>query len=69
VQYAGRPQEWQRAKRIFNILADRVETVTPWLAHKILENERNGVRISYTSTARILGRFLSAPFKKRDLFT
>jgi len=66
-QYAARPQEWERAKRIFNILADRVETVTPWLADQILTNERSGVRFKWLTTPRTLGRFLSAPFRKRDL--
>jgi len=30
-QYAGRPEDWKRVLPIFNILCDRVETVTPWL--------------------------------------
>jgi NAD(P)-dependent dehydrogenase (short-subunit alcohol dehydrogenase family) len=68
-QYEGRPEEWQRARRIFNILADRVETVTPWLAQKILENTKNGARISWTSTSKIFWRFLTAPFTKRNLFS
>ena len=67
-QFEGRPEEWDRAKRIFNILADRVETVTPWLAHKVLANDQNGVCISWQGTWRVIGRFLAAPFRKRDLF-
>jgi NAD(P)-dependent dehydrogenase (short-subunit alcohol dehydrogenase family) len=68
-QYEGRPEEWRRARRIFNILADRVETVAPWMAQKILENDQNGARISWTSTRKIFWRFLTAPFTKRDLFS
>lgn len=30
-QFENRPDEWERAKRIFNIIADRVDTVTPFL--------------------------------------
>jgi short-subunit dehydrogenase len=67
-QYVDRPEEWERAKRIFNILADRVETVTPWLAEKILENERHGAVISWSSRWKLLSRFLTAPFRKRDIF-
>jgi NAD(P)-dependent dehydrogenase (short-subunit alcohol dehydrogenase family) len=66
--YEGRPEEWERAKRIFNIIADRVETVAPWLAQKMLDNEKNGVTISWTSRWKIMGRFLTAPFRKRNLF-
>jgi NAD(P)-dependent dehydrogenase (short-subunit alcohol dehydrogenase family) len=66
--YDGRPEEWERAKRIFNIIADRVETVAPWLAQKILDNTQNGVSISRMSTWKVAGRFLASPFRKRDLF-
>lgn len=54
-------------RRIFNILGDRVETVTPWLVQKMLENEQAGARIDWLSTQKILWRFLSARFRKRDV--
>lgn len=66
--FEDRPEEWQRASRIFNIIADRVETVTPWLAHRVLENQTHGARIQWMSRTKLLGRFLSAPFRKRELF-
>jgi NAD(P)-dependent dehydrogenase (short-subunit alcohol dehydrogenase family) len=68
-QYEGRPEEeWEAARRIFNILADRVETVAPWLARQVLANNRSGVRITWLTRTKIIGRFLAAPFRKRDLF-
>jgi len=67
-QYEDRPEEWERAKRIFNILADHVETVTPWLAGQVLANTKNGARIKWLSTGKLMGRFLTAPFRRRDLF-
>ena len=67
-QYEDRPAQWERDKRIFNILADRVETVTPWMAAQILENEKFGVRISWSSKWKIMGRFLTSPIRKRDIF-
>ena len=68
-QYEGRsPAEWESARRIFNILADRVETVTPYLAEKILANHKNGTRISWLGPGKILWRFLTAAISKRDLF-
>jgi NAD(P)-dependent dehydrogenase (short-subunit alcohol dehydrogenase family) len=66
--YEGRPEEWESAKRIFNIIADRVETVTPWLARRVLDNTKNGARISWSSTWKVMGRFATALFRKRDLF-
>ena len=62
------PEEWERAKRMFNILADRVETVTPWLAQQVLANDKNGVCISWLSRWKVMGRFLTARFRKRNLF-
>lgn len=67
-QYEGRPEEWERAKRIFNIIADRVETVAPWMAEQILNNQKTGVSIRRSSSARLFLRMLSSPFRKRNLF-
>ncbi len=61
------PAEWERSKRIFNILADRVETVTPWLADQVLANQKNGARISWANGMKIGLRFLTAPFVKRNV--
>ncbi len=62
------PEDWENAKRIFNILADRVETVTPWLAQRVLANEKHGACIQWQPAYKVLFRFLAAPFRKRDLF-
>jgi NAD(P)-dependent dehydrogenase (short-subunit alcohol dehydrogenase family) len=68
-RYEGRPEEWERVKKIFSIIADRVENVAPWLATKILENQKNGAILAYSSTWKLMWRFASQPFVKRDLFT
>jgi NAD(P)-dependent dehydrogenase (short-subunit alcohol dehydrogenase family) len=68
-QYQGRdPEEWERAKRIFNILADLPENVTPYLAEQVLTNTKNGARIRWLTRGKILWRFLTASLTKRDLF-
>ena len=67
-QYTDRPEEWERAKKIFNIIATPVEEVAPWIAVRVLRNEKSGVSISYMSRWKFLLRFLSSPFKRRDLF-
>ena len=64
-QYVGRPEEWASDRKIFDILTSPVETVAPWLARRVLENTRNGARIQWATGARIMGRFLLAPFRKR----
>jgi NAD(P)-dependent dehydrogenase (short-subunit alcohol dehydrogenase family) len=69
-QYRDRPvEEWERAKKVFNILADRVENVAPWMAEQILKNEKSGVYIKWLTQGRLIRRFLLAPFHKRDLFS
>jgi NAD(P)-dependent dehydrogenase (short-subunit alcohol dehydrogenase family) len=68
-QYDGRPEDLERARRVFNIIADRVENVAPWLADKMLNNQKTGVRINYLTKRKLMGRLFSAPFRNRDLFT
>ncbi len=59
---------WERQKRLYNILADRVETVTPFLAEKVLNNQKHGVRFAWLTPLKSFTRFMTAPFVKRDLF-
>ena len=66
--FDGRPVEWERAKRVFNILAERVETVSPWIAEKVLANSRSGVRIQWLTPSRLAFCVLRALVTRRDLF-
>ena len=68
-QYRDRPEEFERVKSIFNIIAERVEKVTPWLAEHMLANTKSGVVLSFSNRWKLTWRFLTAPFNKRDLFT
>jgi short-subunit dehydrogenase len=68
-QYEDDPQGLENAKRIFNILGDKVETVTPWLAEKVLENEKSGASFSWLTPLGVMKRFATARFNKRDLFS
>jgi NAD(P)-dependent dehydrogenase (short-subunit alcohol dehydrogenase family) len=63
-----RPDEWADARRIFNILADKVEMVTPYLVDEILKNTKNGRIINWLTPGKILWRFSTASISKRDLF-
>jgi NAD(P)-dependent dehydrogenase (short-subunit alcohol dehydrogenase family) len=67
-RFEENPETETQARGIFNILADRVEDVTPWLADQILANEAHGKRIAWLTRPRILWRFLTAPFSKRNVF-
>ncbi len=70
--YEGRPEEFERVKKIFNILGDRVETVTPWLADKVLAavaGGKHGARVAWLTRPKAFARFATAGFRKRDIFT
>jgi len=58
-----------RTRRIYNILADRVETVTPWLVENILKPQKAGARVAWLTGAKAGGRFFMSLFRKRQLLT
>lgn len=66
--YDRTSEDWKRAEKIFNILGDTVETVTPWLAKEVLASDQPGATVAWLTTRKVLGRFLAARFRKRDLF-
>jgi len=61
------PGEQKSARRVFNILADKVETVAPWIADNVLETTTTGARIVWLTKAKIYKRFASAPFQRRNV--
>lgn len=65
---AAPKEKREKSIRIYNILADTVETVTPWLAEKVLADTEPASRIAWLTMPGVLKRFLMARFKKRDLF-
>jgi NAD(P)-dependent dehydrogenase (short-subunit alcohol dehydrogenase family) len=67
-RYRDRPADWERAKRIFNIIAAPVERVTPWLAQAMLANQKNGAVLSYSSSLKLLWNFVRSPFVKEKVF-
>ncbi len=67
-RYIDKPDELERVKRVFNIIADRVENVSPWLVKRMLANRKNGVILAYSSMWRLILRFATQPFVRRNLF-
>jgi len=53
--------------RIYNILANEAETVTPFLVNRMIANRKNGAKISFLNPWKVTRRFLLAPFSKRDV--
>jgi len=61
--------EWSRKRGIYNILADRVDVVTPWLAEKVLASNKNGAAVRWLTTPKVIWRFLTAKITGRDILT
>ena len=66
--YDTNSPEWAKAKKIFNILGDTVETVTPWLAQQVLASNKPGAKVAWLTGGKAFGRFMTAGFNRRDLF-
>ncbi|MBT3390116.1 MAG: SDR family oxidoreductase [Chloroflexi bacterium] len=66
--YVDKPDELARVRGIFNIIADRVENVTPWLVERMLANRKSGSVLAYAPMWKLLPRFLLAPVSRRDVF-
>lgn len=67
-QAADDPEALSNIKNILNIIGDKPETVGPWLVDQMLANNKSGAQIKWLTTPKIIWRFATAPFRKRDLF-
>jgi len=64
-----RGQAWEQTKKFMNILADTVETVTPFLVDGMLAADKNGSAVRWLTKPKIFWRFFSSRFRQRDIFT
>jgi len=53
--------------KIFNILADRPETVAKFFIPKMLANTKNNAQIAWLTNSKSMWRFMSAPVTKRKI--
>ena len=63
----GDPVKNKDIVRIYNILANETETVTPFLVRKMISNRKNGVKISFLTPWKVIWRFIYAPITRRDI--
>ncbi len=64
-----RGEAWEQVKKILNVLADTVDTVTPFLVEGMLNATENGTAVRWLTQRKIRWRFFVNIFKKRDIFT
>ena len=61
------PVQWERTKKFYNILADKVETVAPYIAAEVLKANKPGTAIKWLTTPKAIWRFATAGIAKRRL--
>jgi NAD(P)-dependent dehydrogenase (short-subunit alcohol dehydrogenase family) len=60
-------ESWERTKKIFNILADKPETVAGFLVPRILAARKNGTHIAWLTGSKIMARFMFAGLLRRSV--
>jgi short-subunit dehydrogenase len=60
-------KESKAFQKVFNLLADKPETVASFLVPRMLANSKNNALIEWLTPSKIFWRFLTAPFSKRKL--
>jgi NAD(P)-dependent dehydrogenase (short-subunit alcohol dehydrogenase family) len=61
------PAAWEKTKKLYNILGDRVETVAPFIAAQVLAANKPGTAIKWLTTPKAAWRFMSAGITKRKI--
>ena len=64
-----RGKAWEEVKKILNLLADTVETVTPFLVDGMLNVKQGGEAVRWLTPRKIMGRKIMSYFRSRDVFT
>lgn len=63
------PATRQRAVKQMNFIGEHVETTTPWIVDRVLNDTKQGNDITWLTTGRMLGRAVSMLFSKRDVLS
>ena len=54
------PAQWEKAKKIYNILADKVETVAPFIVERVLAADKPGTAIKWLTGGKAAWRFATS---------
>jgi len=63
----GGAEDWARTKRIFNILADRPETVAGFAVPRILACRKTGSLVAWLTPRKVFFRFATSAFRRRKI--
>ena len=59
----------EETKLVYNMLADKVETVTPFLVEEIIKNKETGAKIDWLTMEKANARFEDEYYTSRDLLS
>lgn len=62
-------KDFQKTRRTYKILGDKVDTVAPWLVERMLKPQANGARVAWLTGRKAGGRFLMSLFRQRQVIT
>jgi len=65
-QYIDKPEEWKRVQRIFSAISEDVDVVAEWLVEKMVANQKNGIRFSFSNPIKISLRMLKVMFGNKQ---
>lgn len=54
-------------QKIFNVLADKPETVAPFMVEKMLNNTKNDAQFVWLTNGKVMVRFISSLFRTRKI--
>ena len=60
-------EKLDETKAVYNMLADKVETVTPFLVENILKNDKTGTKIDWLTMEKANARFEDEHYLTRDI--
>lgn len=64
----GSPENWKRQRWLFELIADPVEDVAPWLAEQVLAGPRHGEHVAWMTVFKAVLRAFQPRFYRRKLF-
>jgi NAD(P)-dependent dehydrogenase (short-subunit alcohol dehydrogenase family) len=68
VYQRGDPALFRRKRWLFNLIADPVEVVAPWLAERVLAGPKHGEHIAWMTVPKAMLRAFNPAYHRRDLF-
>lgn len=64
----GTPENWKKKRWLFELIADPVEDVAPWLAERVLAGPRHGEHVAWMTVPKAVLRALQPKYWRRNLF-